>query len=275
MLKIITHPGSSHRDEVIAIAIILGYNDGPFEILRREPTREEIDDPGVYVVDVGGVHDPSRLCFDHHQERGIDCAAHLVARHFGVAEQLSELYGWFDLTNRIDTTGPMATAKHLGIDVDQFMSMRSPVEAFMLRLFERMERVDQTSATGEFLALFGADLVDSVVEHSVRQAELDDRASIVTLGGGVTAIVHPIMEDPSKGVAAWRKKNAPDAALSISPDDRGAGWALYRFDDHPAVDLSRLADHPQVVFAHLGGFIAKTRPMGRDEAIELATLVLP
>jgi uncharacterized UPF0160 family protein len=51
---IITHPGSAHFDEVTAVSLILAvYADTEFRIERREPVTSEMDDPDVWVIDIG------------------------------------------------------------------------------------------------------------------------------------------------------------------------------------------------------------------------------
>ncbi len=50
----------------------------------------------------------------------------------------------------------------------------------------------------------------------------------------------------------------------------GKGWSLYRFNDHPAVDFSVLEGDPAILFAHKGGFIAKTSArLHIDEVLSL------
>lgn len=67
---VVTHSGSFHADEVFAVAtlkLMLG-NDFDLEVVRsRDP---EDWARGDYVVDVGGIYDPSKQRFDHHQEGG-------------------------------------------------------------------------------------------------------------------------------------------------------------------------------------------------------------
>ena len=66
---IITHPGSAHFDEVTAIGLILAVNaDTVFRIERREPTQEELNNPDIWVVDVGDQYEPETRNFDHHQD---------------------------------------------------------------------------------------------------------------------------------------------------------------------------------------------------------------
>jgi uncharacterized UPF0160 family protein len=61
-----THDGSFHADEVTACALLLLFN--LIDIDKIERTRDmEILNTCEYVCDVGGVYDPNRKLFDHHQ----------------------------------------------------------------------------------------------------------------------------------------------------------------------------------------------------------------
>ena len=44
----------------------------------------------------------------------------------------------------------------------------------------------------------------------------------------------------------------------VYPDSRGEGYGMRRFNDSPVLDFSRLADQPEIHFAHNRGFLAKT-----------------
>ena len=70
-LKLITHSGSFHADDVFACAtlsLMLEKNSEEFEIIRtRDP---EIIKTGDYVFDVGGIYDEKINKFDHHQKGG-------------------------------------------------------------------------------------------------------------------------------------------------------------------------------------------------------------
>ncbi len=70
-LKLITHDGSFHADDIFAAAtlqILFERQGQEFEITRtREP---ELIEVGDYVFDVGGIHDESTNRFDHHQVGG-------------------------------------------------------------------------------------------------------------------------------------------------------------------------------------------------------------
>lgn len=68
-IKIVTHSGSFHADDVFAVATLsLFLKNKQFEIIRtRDPKIIEIGD---YVIDVGGIYEPVRNRFDHHQTGG-------------------------------------------------------------------------------------------------------------------------------------------------------------------------------------------------------------
>src|SRR5262245_18170119 len=70
-LKVITHDGSFHADDIFASAaltILFKKRGEKFEIVR---TRDESVFPtGDYVYDVGSIYDEEKNRFDHHQPGG-------------------------------------------------------------------------------------------------------------------------------------------------------------------------------------------------------------
>jgi len=70
-IKLVTHNGSFHTDDVFAAACLTLYLEKKgesFEIIRTRD--EEIIKDADYVFDVGGVYDESKNRFDHHQVGG-------------------------------------------------------------------------------------------------------------------------------------------------------------------------------------------------------------
>jgi uncharacterized UPF0160 family protein len=92
-LKLVTHDGSFHADDIFATAtlsILLEKNGVEFEVIR---TREsEIINSADYVYDVGGVHDEATNRFDHHQVGGAG------KRKFGEGDKVVDIeYAAFGL----------------------------------------------------------------------------------------------------------------------------------------------------------------------------------
>lgn len=89
-VKVVTHNGSFHADDILAVATLNLLYRGNIEIIR---TRDgSIIESGDIVLDVGGIYDPEQNRFDHHQEGGADirtngvpyAAFGLIWRHFGL-----------------------------------------------------------------------------------------------------------------------------------------------------------------------------------------------
>jgi uncharacterized UPF0160 family protein len=67
-MKVATHPGNFHADDVFAVAALRLATDEPMELVR---TRDEEAQAAADVrIDVGGRADPATGDFDHHQKGG-------------------------------------------------------------------------------------------------------------------------------------------------------------------------------------------------------------
>lgn len=91
-IRIITHSGTFHLDEVLAIATLKMHLKGK-EIAIVRTRDDALIAGGDYVVDIGGIYDPARNRFDHHQqggagmrENGIPYSSFgLVWKHYGAS----------------------------------------------------------------------------------------------------------------------------------------------------------------------------------------------
>lgn len=88
-VKVITHNGGFHTDDIFAVATLSILLGGKIKIIRtRDKEKIAIGD---YVVDVGNVYNPIKNRFDHHQQggagirpNGVSFASFgLVWKHFG------------------------------------------------------------------------------------------------------------------------------------------------------------------------------------------------
>jgi uncharacterized UPF0160 family protein len=140
-VRIITHSGTFHADELLATAAILIFLDGrPHEIIRtRDP---KVIEAGDFVIDVGAKYDPGTNRFDHHQgggagarENGIPYSAFgLVWKHYGEA-----ISGSKEVADAID--------RHVGhpVDmgdngVDYYTHIRPDTEPLILQFVVAMFR---------------------------------------------------------------------------------------------------------------------------------------
>ena len=277
MRHAIIHSGAAHRDELLALGLAvhakLITEDTP--VYRRDPTPDELDDPEVMVLDVGMRHEPGLANFDHHQlERGtVECALSLLAKHctFETGITYDDLFGdrsWYKATKMLDCQGPFVLAKSVGLDKLP-PELMSPVESTVLRSME--------SYTGELplpqwlVLLCGATITDKVVGAvKLRDAVkfLEAEAVLVPVQD-FYAVMVPSAE--LMGIEDYKASHSEDIAVSVLYDDRGEGLTLFRFDDDPRIDFSKLEGDERILFAHKGGFIAKT--LTRVSQEEVAALV--
>lgn len=261
---ILTHPGGAHKDELLACCLLAAVHGVP--IVRREPTAEDLADPGIAVVDVGGEHAPERHNFDHHQfpaDHPPVCALSLVLQHLGVYEDARQFCDWLEPAEWFDTRGPNATAKWLGVERSALNKLSSPIDITVLRRFAKAKRLEPGEPLWEILSYIGQDLLDYLRELRSRIDFVAQHAEIWSSDGQEVLFLprtDPLPDDPSAGIARYLEsvgKNESIAAL-IYPDRRGSGYGLSRHNDSPQYDFTRIEQEPDVHFAHARGFVAKT-----------------
>lgn len=261
---ILTHPGGAHKDEVLACALLAAVHRVP--IVRREPTADDLSDPTIAVVDVGGEHVPERSNFDHHQfpaDHPPVCALSLVLQHLGIYEDARQFCEWLEPAEWFDTRGPNVTAKWLGVDRDTMGKLNSPIDVTLIRRFAKAKRLEPGEPLWEMLSYIGEDLITYVRELRARLDFVARHAQTWEMGDHEVLFLprtEEMPDDPSGAIARHVEsigKDAQTAAL-VYPDRRNSGYGLSRHNDDPRYDFTRIEKEPDVHFAHARGFVAKT-----------------
>ena len=252
---IITHPGSAHFDEVTAISLILAVNHARrFKVERREPDITELENPEVWVVDVGDRLEPEKLNFDHHQSADCPASFHLVAEYLGLKESMSVL-PWWEFKDKVDRIGAERASREFKAGDD--LVNKNPVETWLTDFF-----ASETETSLEILKSFGTHIIDNArtLKRQIDYWKTSTRLMI----SGIPAMMGDTRE--SAGLEEFRRLVKDPPGIVISMDRRGEGWRLFRYEGTP-VDFSRLAGLPEIEFAHKSGFMAKTREKLSTEAL--------
>ncbi len=265
MKTIITHGGKAHFDDFAAVALILACNPADdFEICRRDPTPEDMENPEIWVVDIGRQHCPEKKKFDHHQYQGGECAFVLVARHFGIWDGLNTEMPQMAFKSVMDTRGPQIAAAYIGLQAKDLINMLSPLETAVLADFGASATPEPglPRAIGNYWLKAAADLKQ-------RLEDIRLIAVVEPLGdeyGYMLVLDEVCCCDSMFGVSAfkaeWEAAN-PGKIITVSVTPEKArisgdvpGKNVYRFDDFPLIDFSRLKGMPGVKFTHKSGFLA-------------------
>ena len=270
MYKIIVHPGSAHRDDFLAVSILLTVLD-PVEVFRREPTPEDLADPNTYVIDVGMEYDPKKNNFDHHHDPSLPCAFHLVMKHLGHHHDAMLMFGWYAHMSMMDVRGPYRTAEHLGIDTNVLFAASSPIDGYVLSRFSRLNTLTRHDMLYDLMKDLGRELIVLMGRKKERLERLKSETEIVQVKN-LKAIISRIGDDPKLSMELYlRHLNDENIVMSITPSVRGGGWELLRLGDNTLVDFRAIEKNSDVHFVHATGFVAKTKSLlPVEQVVELA-----
>ena len=268
---IVTHPGGAHKDDLLAVCVLAALHGCP--IVRREPTPEELDDPQVAVVDIGGIHDPARSNFDHHhfpREHATDLRAEPRPRSSRAlpGRACSSATGSRPQSGST-RAGPRRPASGSACRVARSRSSTRRSTSTLLRRFAQTTRLEPDRSALRVhedgrrrSARVPAGRARAARLHRRARPALDDpvwrrhrsrRCSCLAPSAGA--------DEPSSMLgqlhprAEARRRDRRDR-LSGSTRRRASASAATRII--PSLDFSRVEGQPDVHFAHKSGFMCKT-----------------
>lgn len=271
--KIITHPGSAHKDEFLAICLAI-HETGCMHIERRVATDVDLNDPNIMVIDQGKQYNPVLNNFDHHHDRSLQSSYPLVAKHFGLDTALKLSDKAYDTVDVEDREGPMKVASGFGLSIGQYNALSDPIGTAMLSVFSNYQQVPQE------IAVVMRKIGENIVARAQQYQQDYDRLAATLEIKEVDGIKYAV-DAHDKSVAREDFARERGIAIIVSPNGRDTGWKFKRMDDHPRVDFKKAKDLADLdpaqtpkSFVHANGFLAATTNAGADiEQIVQASLV--
>jgi len=291
--KLITHNGSFHTDDIFACAtlsLMLEKRGEQFKIIRTRD--EEIIKDGDYVFDVGGIYDPEKNRFDHHQKGGagkrensIEYSSFgLVWKKFGKeickGEEVIELIddrlvapidafdNGFDLVENKHKISPyfiqhlfmamLPVLREKNTDTDE-MFLKSVLIAKEILLREIIHVED---------AILSEQLINSIYKETkdkrilVLSEHFHDE-DILSKFSETLFVIYPRTSDTSWGIRAVRESSKTFKNRKDFPKS----WAGLRDEE-----LQKVTGVPDAVFCHKGLFLAVAK--SKEGAIKLAQIAL-
>jgi len=292
--KLVTHNGSFHTDDIFACATLALWLEKSGKGMKVYRTRDEkIIKEGDYVFDVGGVYDPEKNLFDHHQaggagkrENGIEYSSFgLVWKKFGMdlcdgGEEVFQIIddklvapidafdNGFDLVENIHKTSPYFI-QHF------FFAMRPALhetKADNYKMFLESVQIAKKVLEREMIHTKDAIVSEKIIEEVYKKTE-DKRIlvlnehfhdeEILSKFQGTLFVVYPRPSDNLWGIRAVRD----DFKSFKNRRDFPKEWAGLRNGD-----LQKITGVSDAFFCHKGLFLAVTG--SKESAIKLAELAL-
>ncbi len=274
MYRIVTHPGSAHKDDFLSACVLLATLDHA-EVFRREPTAADLNDPNTYVVDVGFEYAPERHNFDHHHDRTLPCAFHLVMQHLGHHAAAMLMFDWYPHMSMMDVRGPYRTAEHLGVDSSVLFVTSSPIDGYILSTFAEAKSLSIRDPLFSLMTALGKNLIVLIDRKMKRLERLKTEARVIPVKH-LKAVISDIKKSPKLAMELYLRLLDDDRiVMSITPSNRGEGWELLRLGDNTIVDFRAIAENPEIRFVHGSGFLAKTQVLlPEHEVVRLARLAI-
>ena len=288
-MKVVTHSGTFHADDVFAFAILRAAL-GDFDFIRTRDTA--LIAAADIVFDVGGIYDPDRKRYDHHmrdlprREDGTPYSSvGLIWRDYGHSALSSFLPGiegktldivWQDIDASLILTIDQA---------DNGIATASPSHLALL-----IEGFNPTwDSTQTYDEAFGeaAELAHGILQRACRQAYAEAKAMAFVLSAAHEAKNSRVIVLDRK--LPWEKAvfdgGLTDLLFVIYPNEDATSWYCRTIPPEPSSfgqrlalpeawrglqeeAFSKVAGIPDGVFCHPSGFICGAR--SQASAIELA-----
>ena len=235
MKKIITHAGTHHADELLAIATIHHFV-GELAIERTySPTNQDFEDPNILVLDIGMKLDSENGNFDHHQNGEIPATNVLVLDHFCKDEKLKHLlleylFSYVDAVDR----GIIIEGKDVEFHTPSFNSI--------IRNLNSLEN-------GFEIALeLAKTTLKSTIETAKKAIESEQTWSQLEKIGKI-AIHHD-----KNYIVGWKEMAEKEGILALlSPNIRVEGSYQIISRD---TEILKIPEHEKQTFLHANKFIA-------------------
>jgi len=269
--KIITHPGGAHLDDILSTALVLARYSEIEYIERRDPTEKEINDPLIWILDIGRVYNPKIRAYDHHQKEWEECTISLLLKDWNLWEKAKFTYLWLEFIVIDDAFGPNRISEILGISMDTYLSLESPIENAIIDIFQNISIIQKGDPLFIVLREIGKIILKKIECFESILKQIEKTAEIMEIKGVPVIFVTDI--EPSNTlknvIMRYKKQKWKFGGISVTKGRDKGSITLRRLDDDYRVDFRRIkAPKEKVPFIAADGFMASVLNVERSEIKE-------
>lgn len=288
----VTHDGRFHADDLFATAVLSILNNGNIEIIRTR--NQNIIDDGDYVYDVGGLYDPGRDLFDHHQKGGAGARPNGVPyASFGLVwnKYGEHICGSREVANLIDEKIVCSIdAIDNGVDISKpLFKDIAPYYATQIFLAaqptwkEDMNNIDQ-------IFIEQVNLVVQILSREIEVAKSEIEAHDIIMNAYENAFDKRIIildYNFPRYIFQRVLSSLPEPIYLISPSNNNTEWKVEAISESPETlnsrkpfpeqwrgmsrndeEMEELEGVSDLIFCHKSGFLLHT--ISKESALKLA-----
>jgi len=229
MIKVITHAGQHHADEVLTIALLKRFFNVTIE-RKFVVTDEEMNSVNTYVLDVGRKFEPQLNNYDHHHN------AELPATNILVLDSLAyEL----DMEGRVDVADILYRIRPFFLRV-------SEIDKGTPSLPTEFNTMIRDIDTFEDALEFASHVLDNVLKTAVK-AQTDEKTYY-----NLPIIGNVRLQEQGTPLVGWKELCLKDGLKGlVTPNPRG-GWQCISVDS----ELYPIAEQKNQTYLHNSKFLA-------------------
>ena len=182
------------------------------------------------------------------------------------------------MTEWFDCRGPKDTAEWLDMDRDTLAKLNSPLDITLLKNFAAQTEHHPGEPVWEVMRMIGRDLVEFITNLRSKLNEVSQFTEVWNLkkdNDEFKVLFLPRISSLPEGASdvlgyQVRALGLEEEIIAIlSPDSRGQGYGMRRYNDDARMDFSKVEGEADVHFAHARGFIAKTSAVDKERLQEM------
>lgn len=243
MKKIITHSGIFHADETVAIAILKTVF-GEVEVEKTfKPTPESLENPEIFVLDIGGSYNPKKNNYDHHQDKELGASNLLVFLNF--AEAINEKFGISE--NEKSEFNMIITEKFLNyisdVDCGKILEQNTPNVPTINSIIRNLNNVEN----GFEIAL---QVAESAFVGACETSKLAVKGR--TLWNGFEKLSEKVkLQETADFIPNWKELAAEEGIMLLVQKNLREGWQVVS----RSTDILVLPVDARQTFRHNSGFM--------------------
>lgn len=248
MKYILTHPGTRHADETLAI-VHLWNQLGVIPVrFSYTPTEDEFNDPEIIVLDIGRRYQPSLNNFDHHHDPELPATNLLVLRHFPLEPKVQEkieryLFDYVDKVDRGDIVEKVSTDEVFRPTFNSAIRNCNAISDDDMEVWDAA-----TSIAIPFYKAALAAATKSVADEGRWNTE-------------VTKYPGYAIHNSTDPITGWQGYAEEDNIFFLLTPNKRGGWQIISRD---SINY-KIPYHPDQTFLHNSGFLAAYETMVQAE----------